>query len=82
MGVFRSLNTQALLHRLALDLIGMFTGIKIILLCLPIPHSYTIVIYSQPDTFTAPADLSTANVGVSKFDFPSYVKVRIWSHTP
>lgn len=38
------------------------------------PHRYTIVIYSQPDSFAAPADLSTANVGVSKFDFPSYVK--------
>jgi len=38
------------------------------------PHRYTIVIYSQPDSFAAPADLSTANVGVSTFDFPSYVK--------
>jgi len=38
------------------------------------PHRYTIVIYSQPDSFAAPANLSTANVGVSTFDFPSYVK--------
>jgi len=38
------------------------------------PHRYTIVIYSQPDNFTAPSDLSTANVGVSTFDFPSYVQ--------
>jgi hypothetical protein len=38
------------------------------------PHRYTIVVYSQPDSFTPPANLSTANVGVSTFDFPSYVK--------
>jgi len=38
------------------------------------PHRYTIVIYSQPDTFTPPANLSSANVGVSTFDFPAYVQ--------
>jgi hypothetical protein len=38
------------------------------------PHRYTIVIYSQPDSFTPPADLSSANVGVSTFDFPTYVQ--------
>jgi hypothetical protein len=38
------------------------------------PHRYTIVIYSQPDSFSPPANLSSPNVGVSAFDFPAYVQ--------
>jgi len=37
-------------------------------------HRYVIMLYEQPSTFTAPSGLNTANVGVSTFDFSSYVK--------
>jgi len=37
------------------------------------PHRYVILLYSQPSTFTPPANLSTAGVAVSTFDFPAYV---------
>jgi len=35
------------------------------------------MLYAQPDSFSAPANLSQPNVGVSVFDFPAYVKVCI-----
>jgi len=38
------------------------------------PHRYVIMLYAQPDSFSAPANLSQPNVGVSVFDFPAYVK--------
>ncbi|KAF7984070.1 hypothetical protein HWV62_17624 [Athelia sp. TMB] len=47
-----------------------------LLIFLNISHDmcrYVILLYSQPSTFTAPANLSTAGVAVSTFDFPAYV---------
>ncbi|KZP24857.1 PEBP-like protein [Athelia psychrophila] len=38
------------------------------------PHRYVILLYSQPSSFTPPANLSTAGVAVSTYDFPAYVK--------
>ncbi|KLO07385.1 PEBP-like protein [Schizopora paradoxa] len=38
------------------------------------PHRYVILLYKQPDTFTPPANLSTANVGVSVFSLSSYIQ--------
>ncbi|TCD59820.1 hypothetical protein EIP91_011399 [Steccherinum ochraceum] len=38
------------------------------------PHRYVVLLYSQPSDFQAPDGLNTANVGVSTFDFPSYVQ--------
>lgn len=39
------------------------------------PHRYTIALYSQPSTFTPPANLSTANIGLATgFDFPAFVQ--------
>lgn len=37
------------------------------------PHRYTILLLPQPESFTAPADLSTPGVAISTFDFPGYV---------
>jgi len=37
------------------------------------PHRYVILLYTQPDTFSPPANLSQPGVGVSVFDFPQYV---------
>jgi len=37
------------------------------------PHRYVVVLYSQPDTFHAPADLSTPGVPVSTFVWADYV---------
>ncbi|KAI0702328.1 phosphatidylethanolamine-binding protein [Cytidiella melzeri] len=37
-------------------------------------HRYTILLFSQPDNFTAPDDLNTPNVGVSVFNLEDYVK--------
>jgi len=37
------------------------------------PHRYVILLYAQPDSFSAPADLPV-NAGVSVFDFPAYVQ--------
>jgi len=37
------------------------------------PHRYVILLYTQPDSFTPPANLSTTT-GVAKFDFPQYVQ--------
>ncbi|KAJ6546425.1 phosphatidylethanolamine-binding protein [Mycena vulgaris] len=38
------------------------------------PHRYVVLLYEQPSTFTAPADLSTLVDGVHKFDLTAYVK--------
>jgi len=37
------------------------------------PHRYVILLYTQPSTFTPPANLSTAGVAVGTYDFPAYV---------
>jgi len=37
------------------------------------PHRYVILLYTQPDSFTPPANLSTTT-GVGKFNFPQYVQ--------
>jgi len=37
------------------------------------PHRYVVLLYAQPSTFTAPADLSTLIPGVEKFDLNAYV---------
>lgn len=36
--------------------------------------SYVILLYSQPSDFQAPDGLNTPNIGVSTFNFPSYVQ--------
>ncbi|KAJ7694106.1 phosphatidylethanolamine-binding protein [Mycena rosella] len=38
------------------------------------PHRYVVLLYQQPSTFTAPANLSTLVDGVQKFDLTAYVK--------
>ncbi|KAJ7058058.1 phosphatidylethanolamine-binding protein [Mycena amicta] len=38
------------------------------------PHRYVVLLYAQPSTFTAPANLSTLIPGVEKFNLDSYVK--------
>jgi len=38
------------------------------------PHRYVILLYTQPDSFSPPTNLSTANTSVSVFNFPAYVK--------
>jgi hypothetical protein len=38
------------------------------------PHRYVVVLYAQPSTFKPPAAFSQPNIGVSTFDFNSYVK--------
>jgi len=38
------------------------------------PHRYVILVYTQPDSFTPPANLTQAGVPVSVFNFPDYVK--------
>ncbi|KAK7023753.1 nucleus protein [Favolaschia claudopus] len=38
------------------------------------PHRYVILLYAQPSTFSAPADLSAPVDGVHKFDLNAYVK--------
>ncbi|KAJ7098163.1 phosphatidylethanolamine-binding protein [Mycena belliarum] len=38
------------------------------------PHRYVVLLYQQPTTFTAPADLSKLVDGVQKFDLNAYVK--------
>ncbi|KAF5365674.1 hypothetical protein D9758_003144 [Tetrapyrgos nigripes] len=38
------------------------------------PHRYVIILFEQPSSFKAPADLSQPNIGVSKFDLNAYVK--------
>jgi len=38
------------------------------------PHRYVIMLYTQPDSFSPPANLSQPNAGVSVFDFTSYVE--------
>jgi hypothetical protein len=38
------------------------------------PHRYVILLYSQPDSFSPPANLSQANTAVSVFNFPDYIK--------
>ncbi|KAJ7470505.1 phosphatidylethanolamine-binding protein [Mycena latifolia] len=38
------------------------------------PHRYVVLLYEQPSTFTAPANLSTLVDGVHKFDLTAYVK--------
>jgi len=38
------------------------------------PHRYVVLLYAQPSTFTAPADLSAPVDGVHKFDLNAYVK--------
>lgn len=37
------------------------------------PHRYVIMLYTQPDSFSPPANLSQANAGVAVFNFPAYV---------
>ncbi|KAF9050737.1 PEBP-like protein [Hymenopellis radicata] len=37
-------------------------------------HRYVIAVYQQPSAFSAPADFSQANMGVSTFDFESYLE--------
>jgi len=37
------------------------------------PHRYVMLLYTQPDSFTPPANLSSTT-GVGKFNFPAYVK--------
>lgn len=37
-------------------------------------HRYVILLYTQPDNFTAPDGLNTPNVGVSTFNLTDYVK--------
>jgi len=38
------------------------------------PHRYVVLLYQQPSTFAAPANLSTLVPGVSKFDVNAYAK--------
>ncbi|KAI0073406.1 PEBP-like protein [Panus rudis PR-1116 ss-1] len=38
------------------------------------PHRYVVLLYTQPDSFKAPDDLSAPNTPVSVFNFPDYVK--------
>jgi len=38
------------------------------------PHRYVILLYTQPDNFSPPANLSQVGAGVSVFDFPEYVQ--------
>ncbi|KAJ7285583.1 phosphatidylethanolamine-binding protein [Mycena rebaudengoi] len=38
------------------------------------PHRYVVLLYQQPSTFAAPADLSDLVPGVSKFDLNAYAK--------
>ncbi|KAJ7940903.1 phosphatidylethanolamine-binding protein [Mycena leptocephala] len=38
------------------------------------PHRYVVLLYAQPSTFKAPADLSAPVDGVNKFDLNAYVK--------
>jgi len=38
------------------------------------PHRYVVVLYSQPESFRAPADLSTPGVPVAPFVWADYVK--------
>lgn len=38
------------------------------------PHRYVILLFSQPSTFTAPAEFSQPNIGVSVFDFGNYIQ--------
>jgi len=38
------------------------------------PHRYVILLYTQSDNFSPPANLSTANISVSVFDFTAYVQ--------
>ncbi|KAJ6547296.1 phosphatidylethanolamine-binding protein [Mycena capillaripes] len=38
------------------------------------PHRYVVLLYAQPSTFKAPADLSAPVDGVHKFDLNGYVK--------
>ncbi|THU99377.1 PEBP-like protein [Dendrothele bispora CBS 962.96] len=38
------------------------------------PHRYVIILYQQPDSFSAPSGLSEPNIGVDKFDLNAYVK--------
>jgi phosphatidylethanolamine-binding protein (PEBP) family uncharacterized protein len=38
------------------------------------PHRYVILLYTQPDNFSPPGNLSQPGVGVSVFDFPEYVQ--------
>jgi len=38
------------------------------------PHRYVVLLYAQPSTFTAPANLSSQVDGVQKFDLSAYVK--------
>lgn len=39
-------------------------------------HSYVILLYTQPATFTAPDGLNTEGVAISSFDLNGYVKVH------
>jgi len=38
------------------------------------PHRYVILLYTQPDSFTPPTNLSQANTPVSVFNLPDYIK--------
>jgi hypothetical protein len=47
-----------------------------------VAERYVILLYSQPDSFSPPANLSQANTAVSVFNFPDYIKVRFVPYAP
>lgn len=58
----------------AADPTGWYLVFSVMPLILYALYRYVILLYTQPDNFSPPANLS-ANAGVSVFDFPAYVEV-------